>query len=248
MTLDVHSLSEPLFYCPDLASAAQTATLEQDESRHVRGSRRLAVGDSIWLFDGQGMVGRATISTISRERRAVEVTLRARDVMPVPRPQVELACALPKGERQAVLLDMATQLGMRAFRPLLCERSVVKPGRKAILRWRRICVEACKQSRRPYLPALHDPAPLLAVATQTTEAGCAVWVAHPDGVPLAGRDIGKIPDPLLLIVGPEGGFTDSEISQIVANGGQTVSLGAAILRIETAAMALLAYVALHAQL
>jgi 16S rRNA (uracil1498-N3)-methyltransferase len=248
MTLDVHSLSEPLFYCPDLASAAQTATLDQDESRHVRGSRRLAVGDSIWLFDGQGMVGRATISTIARERRAVEVTLRARDVMPVPRPQVEFACALPRGERQAVLLDMATQLGMRAFRPFLCERSIVKPGRKAILRWRRICVEACKQSRRPYLPALHDPAPLLEVATRTTEAGCAVWCAHPDGVPLAGRDIGKIPDPLLLNSWSRGRVYRLRDIADRCQRGQTVSLGAAILRIETAAMALLACVALHAQL
>ncbi|MFB3088665.1 MAG: 16S rRNA (uracil(1498)-N(3))-methyltransferase [Acidiferrobacterales bacterium] len=71
--------------------------------------------------------------------------------MPAPQPRIELACALPKGGRQSILLEMATQLGINVFWPLQCERSSVKPGATASRRWQRICVEACKQSRQGWL-------------------------------------------------------------------------------------------------
>ncbi|NIO42775.1 MAG: RsmE family RNA methyltransferase, partial [Burkholderiales bacterium] len=153
-----------------------------------------------------------------------------------------------KGERQATLLDMATQLGMTAFKPLICERSIVRPRTSAKQRWRRLCIEACKQSRRPYLPLIHDPAPPAEVIDQASAIGYKVWVAHPTGAPLVMGDLPvSIADALLLMVGPEGGFSEHEISQIVAAGAQPVSLGRTILRIETAAIALLAYVTLNAR-
>jgi 16S rRNA (uracil1498-N3)-methyltransferase len=234
-----------MFYCPQLGAAGEALMLTGEEARHARSVRRLAAGESLWLFDGQGTMARAIIRSLERRGRGLELVLAERQVVAAPRPRVELACALPKGERQAVLLDMATQLGMCAFHPLLCERSIVQPRSGAARRWQRICVAACKQSRRAHLPSLREattPAQLAGLA----RVGYTLWVADPGARPLAERLHGSLPDPLLLVVGPEGGMTSAEIVGLTTAGGQTVGLGGAILRIETAAIALLAQVALHA--
>lgn len=152
-----------------------------------------------------------------------------------PQPRVaHLACALPKGDRLGVLLDMAAQLGMTDFTPLSCERSIVKPGSGIRDRWVRICLAACKQSRRAYLPRLHAAASPAQASVAAQTAGHAVWLADPGGA---------VPRPtangVLLLVGPEGGFTDVERNAVIAAGAQCVDLGAAILRVEAAAIALL---------
>jgi 16S rRNA (uracil1498-N3)-methyltransferase len=242
-----------MYYFPALASAEGTATLAGDEGHHAGGARRLAVGDDIWLFDGHGTVGRAKISAIDRRKSVLQAIIDECRVVPAPRPRIELACALPKGERQSILLEMATQLGINTFWPLQCGRSIVKPGINASRRWQRICVEACKQSRRPHLPVIHEP-----VRPEAAAMEYAIWVAHPPATARTLQDLISVvrtdvpTRAILLVVGPEGGFTDAEVSSLAASGAQTVSLGLAILRIETAAIALpialLAYVVLHAAL
>ncbi|MFQ5755324.1 MAG: RsmE family RNA methyltransferase [Acidiferrobacterales bacterium] len=243
-----------MFYFPALASAEGIATLAGNEGHHAGGARRLAVGDDIWLFDGHGTVGRAKISAIDRRKSVLQAIIDECCVVPAPQPRIELACALPKGERQSILLENATQLGINAFWPLQCDRSIVKPGANASRRWQRICVEACKQSRRPHLPVIHKPVRPEALMSATAVMEYAIWVAHPPATSRTLQDLISIvrtdvlTRAILLVVGPEGGFTDAEVASLVASGAQTVSLGPAILRIETAAIALLAYVALRAGL
>lgn len=235
-----YPITESMFYCPGLSPGVDITTVDSEEAHHILTSRRLAVGDAIWIFDGRGTVARATILAKESRTHVLRVQVHKREFISLPRPHVELACALPKGDRQAVLLDMATQLGMTGFRPLLCERSVVRPGPQAERRWRRTCIEACKQSRRPHLPTIHmalTPAQAVALA----ESDCTVWVADQKGTPLAARPLPE-KEELLIMVGPEGGFTDAEITHIAESGAQVISLGAGVLRVETAAIALLAHV------
>ena len=229
-----------MFYCDELACAGEYLTLAGAEAGHARGARRLADGDSVWLFDGLGTVGYAVIVAADRRAGTLKLKVQRRDVIPPACPRVELACALPKGERQTVLLDMATQLGMTEFYPLLCERSVVKPGHNAMQRWRRICLEACKQSRRAYLPVIHGPLTLTDVLANRDDR-CALWVADPSGVPPS-QVSSEGRERLLLMVGPEGGFSPGELMQLVDAGAQTINLGEAVLRTETAAITLLAYI------
>ncbi|HKQ29849.1 MAG TPA: RsmE family RNA methyltransferase, partial [Burkholderiales bacterium] len=144
-----------------------------------------------------------------------------------------------KGERASVLFDMATQLGVASFTPLLCERSVVDPGTGTLERLRRVCLEACKQSRRTYLPEVHAPAKL---ADALARDGIK-WIAHPTGKPLGG--LSPASQPLTLLVGPEGGFTDQEIGDAERDGAECVALGHTILRIEAAAVALVAAIMLR---
>jgi len=236
-----YPITEPMFYCPGLSPGADVTTVDGEEARHILAARRLAVGDAIWIFDGRGTVGRATIMATKDRTRELHLRVHEREFMPLACPHVELACAPPKGDRQAVLLDMATQLGITAFRPLLCERSVARPSPQAARRWQRICVEACKQSRRPHLPAIHTPV-TPAQAAALADGDCTIWVADQEGTPLPAG-----PPPLrqlLLMIGPEGGFTGAEITSIADSGGKLISLGIGVLRVETAAIALLAYLTL----
>jgi 16S rRNA (uracil1498-N3)-methyltransferase len=237
---------DPMFYCAEFTGLGDTITLQGPEARHVAGSRRLKVGDGICLFDGRGTVGRATIENIDRRAKTIVAKVEECQAVPAPTPSIELACALPKGERLAILLDMTTQLGMAAFRPLECERSVVTSGPTVRARWQRICAEACKQSRRPHLPTIHSPATLAQVLADTN--GCDIWVADPTGVKIAAvKAQQRASDRLLLMVGPEGGFSENELSHLLRAGGQMINLGDSILRIETAAVVLLSYAVSYGQ-
>ncbi|MDP2705936.1 MAG: RsmE family RNA methyltransferase, partial [Burkholderiales bacterium] len=152
-----------------------------------------------------------------------------------------LACTLPKGDRQSVLLDMSTQLGITLFTPLECERSVVKAGGNSPARWRKICLEACKQSRRLYLPVIESPATVQDVTARAVARGSRVWIAHTvDHAVTVINAVNHTPGDVTILIGPEGGFTEEEVRQAVAHGAGALRLGNSILRIETAAVALIA--------
>ena len=238
-------MTEPLFYSKQLSDPGTILSLSGDEARHAAASRRLQAGDTLWLFDGRGGLARTTLQKPTARGQSLDLRVEERRTEPAPRPAIHLASALPKGDRQGVLLDMATQLGMTRFTPLVCERSVVKPGANSRERWRRICLEACKQSRRTYLPELNLPATPREVAAQT-RADEAIWIAHPSANAVSTSSAVKQADltRVTILIGPEGGFTDAELGQVVAAGGRAIALGSAILRIETAAVALVAALSL----
>jgi 16S rRNA (uracil1498-N3)-methyltransferase len=241
-------MTEPLFFADPLPEAGATLTLAGDEARHAAGSRRLKPGDNLWLFDGRGGLARAELLGPGGRGHALQLRVQARRAEPPPQPPLHLCCALPKGDRQQILLDMATQLGMTAFTPLVCARSVARPGAASRARWQRICLQACKQSRRPWLPVIHAPATPQALA-QAAAAKHDVWIAHPGARTSPAAALAMRGDPargLTILIGPEGGFTPEEVEAAVAAGALAVALGAAVLRIETAAIALLALLQLGA--
>ena len=190
----------------------------------------------------RGGQARATLLHVTARGRALELRIEERSTASPPKPLIHLACALPKGDRQAVLLDMATQLGMTQFTPLVCERGVVKPGASHAERWRRICLEACKQSRRLYLPVIYPPATPEEVAARTARDTSTTWIAHPaaQSVSVSSALSEGSPADVTILVGPEGGFTEEEVRKTIAAGARPITLGTAILRIETAAVALIA--------
>lgn len=239
-------MADPLFYLGQLADPGAILTLSGEEAHHAAASRRLHPGDTLWLFDGGGGIARAILLRVSARERELELRIEERRTEPPPRPALHLACALPKGDRQNVLLDMATQLGMTQFTPLVCERGVVKPGTNASEKWRRLCLEACKQSRRSHLPVIHPPMAPREIATQAAAAGNTVWIAHPSAqaVSLSSAVKQSATPEVTILVGPEGGFTEAEVAQATGGGAKRLTLGTAILRIETAALALIAAFAL----
>jgi 16S rRNA (uracil1498-N3)-methyltransferase len=230
---------EPLFFCAALDNSGEVS-LAGDEIAHVK-AQRLKPGDALALFDGHGNVARGTIRSIARLEIRVAVTERRRDSPAVP--CVDLYCAVPKGDRVATLLDMATQLGMRRFTPIRWARGIVEPGARAADRWQRICLEACKQSRRTYLPEFGATATLPDAIARARAEHSRLLLAHPyDDAPSPSfPELAKARQ-LALFVGPEGGLMDEELTSLREAGADLLSLGEGILRIETAAIALIAAV------
>lgn len=236
------AISEPLFYCPTLAPTGEIR-LSGDEAHHIT-VQRLRVGDALALFDGRGEVAYGHIRTVGR--RDVDVKIERRHHEPAPTLGLDLYCALPKGDRVSVLLDMATQLGMTRFTPIHCERSIVEPNERTYERWQRLCLEACKQSRRLYLPELMPPLPLESAVQQANEKRDYLLVAHPSADVLPTLLSLRSQKRLAIFIGPEGGLTDREIDELKEHNAHFVQLGEAILRIETAAIAMLSIMKLLA--
>lgn len=224
----------PLFYCADLRATAPA--LSTDEARHI-GAQRLRVGEALSLFDGRGMGARARIAGFRERGRQVQIEIEQRIEYPPPAVELALYCALPKGDRLHTLLDMGTQLGMTRFTPLLCERGVVQPGGNWSARAERVCLEACKQSRRYWLPVLQPPMTLGEALAEAKPRTTSLWFAHPGGTTAA--TIASQDAAVAIFIGPEGGFTEEEAATAERASATLIDLGPQLLRIETAAVALL---------
>jgi 16S rRNA (uracil1498-N3)-methyltransferase len=198
------------------------------------GSRRLKPQDRISVIDGAGVIAEALIRATKSRGHEVSVEIVSRVAQPISYPRIHLAAAMPKGERQRILLDMGTQLGMASFTPLLCTRSIVKPSTKARGRWRRTCLEACKQSRQAYLPEIHGPTTPEEFADRMRLNHAGIFVAHTTGEHITDVDVPA--DEIALLIGPEGGYTEKEITALRSLGALPVSLGMHVLRVETAAV------------
>ena len=248
-------MTEPWFYQPHLPEAGASLTLSGREARHALGARRLQTGDHLTLFDGRGGVAHALVASAEGRQREVLLEVQSTESRPLIRPQLHLACALPKGDRQSTLLSMAAQLGLASFTPLRCERAVVKPAASFAVRAERWLIEACKQCRSAHLPTLHGPAGLSAWLERWADATGSkrLLVAHPGGAGL-GRALGKVlgprhawPEHVAVMIGPEGGFTEAEVAEAEGAEAHRITLGETILRIETAAVAVLGAVRLWSE-
>jgi 16S rRNA (uracil1498-N3)-methyltransferase len=173
-------------------------------------------------------------------RNDVELTILAREEVDRELPfDLTLGVALPKGDRQKWLVEKVVELGVTRLVPLRTERGVAQPVEQAIARLRRAVIEASKQCGRNRLMGIGEPESWPDFLELATGTPCR-WLAHPKGshkgVPLP--SIEELPDQCWLAVGPEGGFSSSEVSLAVAAGWHTIDLGPRILRVETAALAL----------
>jgi 16S rRNA (uracil1498-N3)-methyltransferase len=195
------------------------------------------------LFDGAGLIAKARVLELDRRPIYGVVNVISRDRFPAPVRKVHLASALPKGERQGFLLDLATQFGMTDFTPLKCQRSVARVGPACYRRWQRTLIETCKQSHRPWLPQLHPACTPQVLLSRWKYSEQTVILADPQGDLLGTLDSNIIMvDNLLLMVGPEGGFSTEERDGLLELGAYLVCLADVKLRIEAAAAALVAAV------
>ena len=214
--------------------------LHGPEAHHLATVCRLRPGDRVVLFNGDGHEYPAEVSATARRHVLLQV-------LSVESPQrelgfrLEVAAPLPKGDRAHFLLEKLTELGVTAFVPLQTHRSVVHPRETKREKLQRAVIEASKQCGRNVL--LH-------VAPLTD------WETYCNRRELPGRrllahlaEVGTPPsitpdwrEGVAVAVGPEGGFTPEEVDQARACGWQPVQLGPRILRVETAALALAAWI------
>jgi 16S rRNA (uracil1498-N3)-methyltransferase len=158
-----------------------------------------------------------------------------------------IGVSLPKGDRQKWLVEKLTELGATELVPLVTERGVAQPTDHALDRLERSVIEAAKQCGRNRLMRIAEPHPWGDwVASGAGASKSRRLVAHPMGRPLAEIELTS-PQPTMLAIGPEGGLAEAEIVAAEGAGWETVELGPRILRVETAAVALAAVVALAAR-
>lgn len=212
-------------------------SLSEIESSHAVRSRRLRVGDDVCLINGQGVLAHGSIEHV--DKRNVRVKLLSFEATPEQNEALLIASAIPKGDRQKVMLDMLTQLGVGEIFPLICEHSVTRYSDNLGGKWRRASIEACKQSRNVWVPTIHAGHSV----AQLNEAGNYHLVyADISGVSMSlARNAAKEKDqPLMVLIGPEGGFSRSELDYFQKNKIAAVTLGGNILRTEAASVAAMA--------
>jgi 16S rRNA (uracil1498-N3)-methyltransferase len=229
------------------AALAQGAEFELPDSaaRHVQ-VRRLQPADRLLLFNGRGGEWAASVVKMGRQT----VTVRVADFDPVERElgvQVTLALGMPANERMDFLVEKATELGVAAIQPLLCERSVLRLAGDRALRkrehWQAVAAAAAEQSGRTRVP---DVAPVLPLerwlSTLETDAARVLLSPQEAAAPLSCVTRGA--RGLLTLSGPEGGLSPKEEAAAAARGFVAARLGDRVLRAETAPLAVLAWIGL----
>lgn len=219
-------------HAPDLASGP-AVRLSPEESRHLVRVRRARAGDVVVLFDGRG--GSAVGTLVEADPRAACVRVEGPYPDREPRREVTLAVALPEPPRADLLVGVLAEMGVARLVPLLTARTHPRRAAMAVERaprWHRLAVEAAKVNGRARLLEIAEPLPYARAL-----AAPAVLLDPDPGAPLLPGLLpatGALPR---LLVGPEGGFTPGELDEARAAGVPRARLGAAVLRVENAALA-----------
>ncbi|MFA6901396.1 MAG: 16S rRNA (uracil(1498)-N(3))-methyltransferase [Desulfurivibrionaceae bacterium] len=217
----------------------ETAQLRGPEAHHLQTVLRLTPGDPITFFDGTGARYQARISQILKDRVTATITEHTQDLPPKVR--LHLGQALLKGQKMDLILQKATELGVDTIWPFSSEYGTHKPLRDPqIERWQRIVLEACKQCDRAKPLKIHAPRELTDLMTQPPPCDVRlIFWEHETRQTLNEALAGQEQDcrSVLFLLGPEGGFSETEVVCAQQEGFTPVSLGPRILRAETATLA-----------
>lgn len=227
----------PRFAIAGPAAVGDVVTLAGDEARHAR-VRRLALGETVALFDeaGHGWVGE--VRAAGRDRVAVRITAARPANEGESALDLTLAVGLLKADKLDWVIEKATELGVARIHPFASTHTLGQPSASRQARWQQIARGAAKQCGRSRVPAVAPPGDL-AAALRLPAATRLLFAEHGDTEPLAAIDA-PAGGPLLLIVGAEGGFAAAELAAARAAGARLIGLGPRILRAETAALAAVA--------
>ena len=226
------------FYVSPKQIRDRIAIVRDDEFKHLTRVVRKKEGEQIILLDGEDNSYEAVIRAIAKDHAECEI-LRSRHRLNEPAVEVTLAVSILRNPaRFDVMVEKATELGVRAIIPMVTERSIPKNEKHA--RLEKIALAAMKQCGRAYLPRI---LPLSAFGDVLTRAGQFSLRLIPHEQSSAAPSIEKVrgdypgASSVLIAVGPEGGFTEAEVAAAIDKGFLAVSLGPRRLRTETAAIA-----------
>ena len=251
-------MSRRRFYAPPkafpVAPGGGELWLAPEEARHLRDVLRMGEGDEVFVFDGEGREFRCVVTEPGPSRRDwafLEVREQVEPARPESPLRLRLAVALLKGEKFDLVVEKATELGATRVTPVLSKRAEVRLPRDErkqasegrVARWKRHAQEAAKQSGRARVPQVDEPCALEQLladeATPGRPESLRLFFTEREGRPLmetvAGL-FGRTPQRVTLLIGPEGGWDDVELSMARNAGWKLVTLGGRILRAETAAI------------
>lgn len=223
----------------------QEITITGDDVHHIVNVMRAKSGEEILVSDGAGRTARARLESLSGKEVVATVLelLDEKRELPI---RITIGQGLPKGEKMEWILQKGTEMGAFAFFPFSSDRTIVKLDEKKeskkLERWGRIVKEAAEQSHRSVLPKLLAPASFRQMLTAASDYTRAVIAYEKEGGTTLHEVLPTLSpgDSLLVLIGPEGGFTPEEVAAAEAAGIRPVSLGPRILRTETASQYVLA--------
>lgn len=208
--------------------------LEAGQAWHAREALRLSEGAVVEVFDDGGAV--ASGELVFDGGRGVAVRVGRVEEAGAGSVRIVVAAAVPKGERADWMVEKLSELGVSRFVPLAAERSVVLPeGKGKHDRWVRIAIESAKQCRRAGVMGIEALTKVDALLADCR--GALVLSTAPEAVGFTDAIATAGAEPIVLVIGPEGGWTARELSAFDAAGARQVRLTHTVLRIETAAVA-----------
>jgi 16S rRNA (uracil1498-N3)-methyltransferase len=234
-----------VFVHPD-AVTGDRVRFDADEARHLGRVLRFRPGDVVDATDGTGHLYTVRLAALDGTGAWGTVEARAEPALESPC-AITLAQAVLKGDRMSWLIQKATELGVARIVPMETARVVVRPtpGAAVHRRWERVAREAMKQCGRVVVPTVERPRTFTEVIGEIDGHDAALMCWEGDGPTLEAavpRAMTRTwwPARLLLLVGPEGGFTSEEVALAEGAGARLVSLGPRILRAESAGLAAVA--------
>jgi len=206
---------------------------------------RVRRGERVMVLDGEGQTLECDVEEATRDLLGLEVVERRS--LPPPPCQVTLAPAIPKGKLIETIIQKATELGVFRVVPLAAQRTVAKldeeEGTQKLARWRLASIEAIKQCGSAWLPQVEAPLTVEQFAARQPKVDLALVGSlqkdsrHPrEYFQAFERKHGRKPNALSVAIGPEGDFTQEELSVLRSAGALPITLGPLVLRTDTAAV------------
>lgn len=233
-------MSLPYFVHDGLSDVAtgDAVTVDGDEARHAVVVKRIRVGEQVALTDGAGTT--VTGPVAAADKTSMTVTAESVRTEEPELPRVVVVQAVPKGDRGELAVEMLTEVGVDVIVPWAASRSVAvwrgERGAKSLAKWRTTARESAKQARRAWFPEVTEMANTDEVAAMLANASVPVVLHEAASGPIA-----DIPVPgrgeIVVVVGPEGGLSDDELTTFAEAGAEPVRLGTSVLRTSTAGVA-----------
>ena len=213
-------------------------TLDADETRHLRDVLRLHIDDEVSVFDGIGGEFRCSIFEINKLGSVLTVLEKTEAASPESPLEITIAATVLNGEKYDLIIQKAVELGVVTLIPLQTIRCDVKTrdAAKRLDRWRRIAMEATKQTGRAKLMEIAEPETFDRLIPRLRGENTILF-SERDGVDFTTVTPRK---KIIALYGPKGGWDDSELEAASTNGVKIVTLGGRILRAETASIAITA--------
>lgn len=226
-----------------LANGEKEFFLDKNESKHITKVLRLNVNDKIIVTNGKGLKVNCIISSINKNKVLLKPI--SYQFFQKNNKKIILSVSLLKNKsRFEWLIEKATELGVSEIFPLICQRTLKKNFNKE--RLQKITIAALKQSCRFYLPLLHPPLSFNELIKLNFDKKTKKFLAHNNNNAIKINTITKF-DNCLIVIGPEGDFTDKEINEAIKENFKIVSLGNYRLRSETAAISLISFLSFISQ-
>ncbi len=234
----------PSFYNPDFNIDDKHIILQGDENHHLVHVMRKKSGETIDILNGKGLTAHCKIESTSKKQTKCKVSSIQESFRSASK--ISAAFALLKNKNDHLIVEKLTELGVSEFFPVVTDRTIKRPKDSVVKKFVSTALAAVKQCDNPFVPQIHDALDLKDFLKKISSTDTQLMVASETEEKVYIRDI-DVSRNVCILIGPEGGFSESEQSLLKEGNYITISLGSHILRAETAAISFTAQLINHIQ-